>query len=489
MCTDIVMDVKIDRLTFPPSEQAVLRDIDFTVNAGDFIAVVGEPAGGKSILLHGITGAAVKFYNGVLDGKVCVFERDMAEVPLPEVCDFLGFMFQEPQNQIVSISVAEEVGFGIANRGCSRQEIRERTAEALSYVGLTGLEDRATYSLSGGQAQRLVLASILAMKTPILLLDQPGAELDFAGKRELYQHIRRLNREQGITVMMVMDNGIDLTSYANRVFEMKEGRLTEHSPSSYTPHWQYPERIPPEICRDEKIVAVEDVSFSYKGNNVGCSSINAAIYRGEFISLMGKNGSGKTTLIKLIEGLLLPDSGEISVLGHKMTKKTAAEIRRNIGFLFQNPDFQIFSSSVYEEVAFGLRGSSLSEEEKNHRVEEILEMVGLKVLKDIHPQTLSRSQRQKLAFASALVHRPRLLIADEPTAGLSETDSIALMDLLGDFALNGGTVLLVTHDPVLAKIYSDRILVLADHHLVGDYKRERFSEITEEMLLGGGNEE
>ncbi len=170
-------------LTFPPSEQAGLRDINFTVNAGDFIAVVGEPAGGKSILLHGITGAAVKFYNGVLDGKVCVFDRDMAEVPLPEVCDFLGFMFQEPQNQIVSISVAEEVGFGIANRGCSRQEIRERTAEALSYVGLTGLEDRATYSLSGGQAQRLVLASILAMKTPILLLDQPGAELGFCREK------------------------------------------------------------------------------------------------------------------------------------------------------------------------------------------------------------------------------------------------------------------------------------------------------------------
>lgn len=478
------MKVTIDQLTFPPENHAVLRQINFTVNRGDFIAVTGKAASGKSLLLHAITGAAVKFYNGSMEGNIRIFGEDTTEIPLPQICRSVGFMFQEPQNQITAVSVEDEVGFGPANLGCSREEIQKRTAEALRLVGLSGMEQRSTASLSGGQAQRLVLAGILALKTPILLLDQPGAELDPAGKRELYHHIRRLNREQGITVLMVPDNNVDIPSYANRILEVNNGTITERSPAALIKKDIFPKE-PTIRPSEESVISLRNVTYLYKGGQVGCENIHAEIHRGDFISVIGKNGSGKTTLLKLIEGLLLPSRGDICVFGESMTKKGVAKVRRNIGFLFQNPDLQIFASSVKEEVAFALKGHGLSEEEKKQRIHSALSTVGLEHHKECHPQTLSRSQRQKLAFASALIHHPKLIIADEPTAGLGEEDSLVLMELLSDFCGRGGTVLLVTHDLPLAKAYSRRILQMDNHHLIGDYNRPDFADIHAETIMEG----
>lgn len=482
---DPIINATIEKLTFPPSAQAVLREIDFTVNQGDFIAVTGEAASGKSMLLHAITGAAVKFYDGVLEGSIRILGDDVAELPLSKVCRSVGFMLQEPQNQIVSVTVEEEVAFGPANLCCSHREIKERTAEALSFVGLSGMEKRSTMALSGGQAQRLVLAGILALKTPILLLDQPGAELDPAGKRELYHHIRRLNREQGVTVLLIPDSGVDIPAYANRIFQLKNGSLTEHSPESYAPLRPILPQRRPRPEERERVVSLRDIAYTYKNGQLGCEGIHADIFGGEFVSIMGENGSGKTTLLKLIEGLLTPCCGEIHVFGETITKKSAAKIRQSIGFLFQNPDLQIFASSVREEVAFGIKGISLPDGEREERIDSVLSAVGLKEYAQCHPQKLSRSQRQKLAFASALIHRPRLIIADEPTAGLGEADGITLMELLADFCAKGGTVLLVTHDFTLAEAYSHRVLLLDAHHLIGDYSGEELSTAAPALFREG----
>lgn len=484
MKNDTIMKVTIEQLTFPPEDHALLRQIDFTVNRGDFIAVMGKAASGKSLLLHAITGAAVKFYNGCMEGSISIFGEDTATIPLPQICRSVGFMFQEPQNQITAVSVEDEVGFGSANLGCSREEIKKRTAEALGLVGLNGMEKRSTTSLSGGQAQRLVLAGILALKAPILLLDQPGAELDPAGKRELYHHIHRLNREQGITVLMVPDNGIDIPAYANRALEINNGTITERSPADFIKK-DIPKKEQIIHPTGESVISLRNVTYIYKGGQVGCENVHAEIQRGDFVSVIGKNGSGKTTLLKLIEGLLLPSRGNIYVFGERMTKKSAARVRQNIGFLFQNPDLQIFASSVKEEVAFALKGHSLSEEEQEQQIRSVLASVGLEHHEKSHPQTLSRSQRQKLAFASALIHHPQLIIADEPTAGLSEEDSLMLMELLSDFCARGGTVLLVTHDFPLAKAYSRRILQMDNHHLIGDYNCTDFVNIHTEIITEG----
>lgn len=482
-----MMELHLKSLTFPPAETAVLHDIDFSVRRGEFVAVAGKPASGKSMLLHTLTGAAVKFYEGELDGSVTLCGKDQTEIPLPAVCESVGFMFQEPQNQIISVTVENEVAFGVANMELSRQEIAARVTESLGYVGLAGLENRQTTSLSGGQAQRLVLAGILALRTPILILDQPAAELDLAGKRELYHHIRRLNREKGVTVVMVADNGIDVEQYAHRVVVMDGGTIIREFSGSAAFCAKTKVSVPEFHVSDDILIDVNHVSYDYRGGISGCEDISFAVRRGDFLGIMGKNGSGKTTLLKLIEGLLVPQRGDVTVFGERMDRKNAGSIRRRIGFLFQNPDFQIFADTVKSEIAFGLRYSPLTEEEKEQRITNLLETVGLADVAEVHPQKLSRSQRQKLAFATALVHEPQLVIADEPTSGLSEEDSHGLMALLTAFRERGGTVVLVSHDPALVKTYANSIVILDQHRMAGQFARSQFAEIPAELLFQGGD--
>ena len=482
---DTVLELKIKTLTFPGEEAAALKDIDLTVAKGEFLAVTGEAAGGKSLLLHTMTGAAVKYEGGILDGSVALMGKDVMTIPLPAVSEYLGFMFQEPQNQIVSVSVAEEVGFGPANLGCSRREIRRRVEEALAFTGLTGLNARKTTALSGGQAQRLVLAGVLALKAPLLILDQPGAELDQKGRNELYDLIKRLHEEEGVTVVMAMDHGVDVAAYADRVIEMKGGGIArQYTPADFPKPQAVSSRPGPGVSAGEPVLALKDVSYTYKGGVSGCRGISFEVCRGELLTVMGENGSGKTTLLKLMEGLLFPEKGSVKVFDETMTKKSAFALRKRMGFLFQNPDFQIFANTVREEAAFAL-GKDIDPAQKAEKAAAALAKVGLAGLADCHPQRLSRSQRQKLAAASALIHAPEIVIADEPTAGLNGQDSVALMELLADFRAAGNTVIMVSHDPELALAYSDRILLLDAQKVAGCYERIDFPGLAPLLLKGG----
>lgn len=484
---DSVLALDLKSLSFPPAEAAVLSNIQLTIRKGEFLALRGESAAGKSLLLHTMTGAAMKYEGGVLDGSVTLMGKDIMEIPLPAVCKELGFMFQEPQNQIVSVTVAEEVSFGTANLGCSRQEIAERSAEALAFTGLTGLERRKTTSLSGGQAQRLVLAGILALKTPILILDQPGAELDLKGKCELYALIKKLHVEDGVTVIMAMDHGVDIRDFADRIIEVKDGTIAkEYIPAEYIPEDKAKAPVFLPLAQErETVLAIENVSFTYQGSVTGCENISFAVNRGDFLAVMGENGSGKTTLLKLMEGLLFPEKGSVSIFGRAMTKKTAFSLRAKIGFLFQNPDFQIFANTVKEEAAFVLRNKPLTEAEKEAKVMAILTKVGLAPFAASHPQRLSRSQRQKLAAVSALIHEPEIVIADEPTSGLNDQDSRLIMDLLAAFRAKGGTVILVSHDPDLVFAYADRIVLMENHTVAACFGREAFPTAAARLQAGG----
>ena len=411
--------------------------------------------------------------------------KDIMTIPLPAVSEYLGFMFQESQNQIVSANVAEEVAFGPANLCCSRQEIIRRVEEALAFTGLTGLETRKTTALSGGQAQRLVLAGILALKAPILILDQPGSELDQKCRNELYALIKRLHEEEGVTVVMVMDNGIDAAAYADRLIEMKDGVIArQYTSADFPKHQPVSSRPGPGVKPGEKpVMTLKDVSYTYKGGVSGCREISFDVYRGELLTVMGENGSGKTTLLKCIEGLFSPGKGSVKVFGETMTEKTAFALRKRMGFLFQNPDFQIFANTVQEEVTFAL-GKGMNPAQKTQKAAEVLAKVGLSGLADCHPHRLSRGQRQKLAVASALIHDPEIVIADEPTACLNGKDSAAVMDLLADFRAGGNAVIMVSHDPELALAYSDRILLLADQKMAGCYERTDFPGMAPLLLKG-----
>ena len=472
---ETIVNVKIDKLIFPQEEKPALKNIDFEIMQGDFIVITGGVASGKSILLHTITGAIPHYHEAELTGNVTILGQDIKDIRLNQMSDYVGYMMQEPHNQIISLEVYEDVAFGLGNLEIPLHKIDQTVKRALAFVGLAGYESRQTASLSGGQAQRVVLAGVLALNAPLLILDQPTAELDPLGRYELYQRLGQLNITQKLTIILVMDRIEEVLNYANRVFYMLDGEIVkECSPKDY-----YKEQIEHRLGRldyntsfnsnhdkSQGILAeMTKVSYQYHNDLPGCEDINLNIYQGDFLAIIGLNGSGKSTLAKLLIGLLKPSKGEIRVFNQTLTKENLTKTRTQVGFLFQNPDYQIFASTVAEEVGFSLKLRGEQPEVIEQTIDECLNFVGLLDYKEMHPHRLSRGQRQLLALASILVSDPEFIIADEPTSGLDEIQGYMIMDKLFELSQQGKTILLITHDLNMAKDYSNRLVALHNHRI------------------------
>ena len=220
-----IADININQLIFPHAEKPALQNIKFGIYPGDFIVITGEVASGKSVLLHAITGAIPHYHNAELTGTVTILGQDIQDINLNRVSDYVGYMMQEPQNQLISLNVHEEVAFGLANQELPLEQINQTVKTTLALVGLEGYENRQTASLSGGQAQRVVLAGILALNAPILILDQPTAELDPQGRHELYKRLGQFNKSQNLTIVLVMDRIEEVLTYSNRLVTMHHHRL------------------------------------------------------------------------------------------------------------------------------------------------------------------------------------------------------------------------------------------------------------------------
>ena len=470
-----IATIKIEKLVFPNEEKPVLKNIDFKINQGDFIVITGGVASGKSVLLHAITGAIPHYHKAELTGQVTLLGQDVKDIPLNRMSDYVGYMMQEPQNQIISLDVYEDVAFGLGNLEIPLAQIDQTVKAALECVGLTGYEDRQTASLSGGQAQRVVLAGVLALNAPILILDQPTAELDPQGRSELYKRLGLLNKTQKLTIVLVMDRIEEALNYANRVFYLKDGEIVQQtSPEKYYKYQILHRKGRLNVNAPfntkkgkpkELIAEMTKVSYQYKNHLPGCEDLHLEIHKGDFLSVIGLNGSGKSTMAKMLIGLLKPSKGKIKVFNQTLNKKTLTEIRARVGFLFQNPDYQIFASSLEEEVGFSLKLRGERNEVIEQKIDECLNFVGLLDYKKLHPQRLSRGQRQLLALASILVSDPEFIIADEPTSGLDENQGYMIMDKLYDLSKQGKTILLITHDLTMAESYSNRIVAMHNHRI------------------------
>ena len=493
---ETIAKIKIEKLLFPHEEKPALKNIDFEINRGDFIVITGGVASGKSILLHSITGAIPHYHNAELTGEVTIMGQNLKDMRLNRMSDYVAYMMQEPHNQIISLDVYEDVAFGLGNLELPLEQIDQTIKKTLEFVGLTGYENRQTASLSGGQAQRVVLAGVLALNAPILILDQPTAELDAQGRSELYKRLGQLNKTQNLTIVLVMDRIEEVLNYANRVFYIRDGEIVKQ----YSPENYYKDQIEYRKGRlkynssftdygksNEMIAEITNVSYQYKNNLLGCEDINLEIYKGDFVSIIGLNGSGKSTLAKLLIGLLKPSMGEIKVFRQPLNKENLTKIRTQVGFLFQNPDYQIFASTLEEEVGFSLKLRGEQNEVIDQKIDECLKFVGLLDYKKMHPHRLSRGQRQLLALASILVSDPEFIIADEPTSGLDENQGYMIMDKLLDLSKNGKTILLITHDLTMAKDYSNRLIALHNHRIQLDISTRDLDQHLETLKAIGLN--
>ena len=441
--------------TYPGMDTPALQNISFRIETGEAVLIHGPSGSGKSTFLYCLNGLIPHIFAGTSLGSVRVNGFTPPEMPLREIAQTVGTVFQNPESQIFMMRVEDDVAFGCENLLLPREEIIHRRDEALRSMGLWDLRRRETFKLSGGQKQRLAISSIYAMGPRVFLFDEPTTDLDGAGRREFLKIIRTL-KDEGKTIILVEHQYEDYLPLMDRIVTLENGRIANNGTPLNIPVTARKTTAAPAGM----VISLKEISFGYdRGSNV-LNNIDMTIQRGEVVALKGDNGSGKTTLLKILGGILRPLQGKITILD--VSGPTLESLVSHVGFLFQNPDEQLFAQTVAKEVAFG--PSHLG---KKAEVERYLDIAGLKAHPHRHPQTLSRGQRQILAVVSVMAMEPEILILDEPTTGLDSRSWHELFSLLYDFANRKGTVIFSTHNEHAASA-ATRWITLNNGRIISD---------------------
>ena len=504
-----------------------LEGINLTLAPGEFMMLMGPSEAGKSTLAATINGLIPHFHMGKLGGEVVVMERNTKDYSVAQMAELVGMVFQDFEAQLFSTNVELEVAFGPENFAVPREEIKNRIDENLSYVGLEGVRNRPPSTLSGGQKQKLAIASVLALKPQVLVMDEPTTDLDPISKMGVFEITHRLCKRNDLTLLMV-EHETEEALFADRIALIKEGHLIKIGPTReilsdvdlLESLGVMPLGIPrffkavgaPELplnpdegvekfkslnmqinqtaydamVSEEKaalkahntpLIQCKDLSHTYKGEVRALKHVDLEISRGEMVAIIGQNGSGKTTLAKHFNGLLLPTEGEILVNGKPTRDQGIFNLGKSVGYVFQNPDHQIFSEKVFDEVAFSPRIRNFSEEEIKQRVTEALAAVGLEGQEEEDPFTLTKSGRQRVAVASVLASNPDVLILDEPTTGLDYSEQRSMMNMVRQLNENGSTIIFITHHMWVVAEYAKRAYVMKDGDIILEgTTREVFSQ-------------
>jgi energy-coupling factor transporter ATP-binding protein EcfA2 len=500
-----------------------LRGINLVVETGEFLAVMGPIGAGKTTLCLALNGLVPQSTGGIFRGDVWVAGCNTKTHSVAELAIEVGIVFQDPESQLFNITVEDEVAFGPESLGLPADEIERRIAWALGAVGLGDLRDRSPAYLSGGQQRRLALAAVLAMQPGILVLDEPTAGLDPLGRRAILDVIADLRR-QGVTIVIATQDADAVAMLADRVIILEAGVIVlEGTPQSVfaqaerlhnlgvdapdmaelshclgaQPPWltvdqacqalqlgrqesgarsresiscllsPYSCLLSPHSCLPGKGITCENVWYRYETGVQALAGVDLTIYGGEYVALIGANGSGKTTLAKQMNGLLRPQQGRVLLDGRDIRQQSTGQLARQVGYVFQSPDHQIFAPTVREEIAFGPRNLGLERGEVDRRVEDALETFRLTPMAAAPPATLGYGQRRLVTLASAHAMQPEVLVLDEPTVGLDRALTMRLMEWASELHRLGTTVIFITHDMRLAAV-APRCLVMDRGQVVVD---------------------
>ncbi|MCK6540659.1 MAG: energy-coupling factor ABC transporter ATP-binding protein [Anaerolineales bacterium] len=484
-------------------QETAIRNISFEAKPGEVLLIAGASGCGKTTLIRCINGLIPRSYKGDVNGRVLVFGEEVKDWKLSQISQKVGTVLQDPERQILGTKVLNEVAFGLENLNVPRGEILERVDEALRFLKIFHLRERETFTLSGGEKQKVALAGVLAMRPSILLLDEPLASLDPASARDALDTARFL-ADQGMTILMVEHRVEDVMRIQpERVMFMSEGEiryLGEMSGLSKVvnyrevklPAEQIIERAkldpPPaeiqilpgaagtggalsrvEASKEEPLVRFEDVAFGYESSVEVLHGINLEIKRGDVIAVLGPNGAGKTTFVKHAIGLLKPKSGRVLVNGQDTKELSVAQIASTLGYVFQSPSHMLFAPTVREELAFGPANLKHSKEQIEKEVKAALQIVNLADKEQDPPLALSFGQQKRVSIAAILAMQSRILVMDEPTAGQDYQNYMNFMDSILQLP-SFEAILFITHDVDLAVIYSNRVLMINDGRLVADGK-------------------
>lgn len=528
---ETVVAVKDLTFRYEKSDDPVLSDLSLSLDRGEFVLLTGFSGCGKSTLLKTFNGVIPHIQGGDMSGQVVVCGLDTTRYRVHTLARHVGMVFQNPEDQIFSLRVVDEVAFGVENQGLSHQEIVERVDSAMALTGISPLRESLTFALSGGQKQKVSIAANIAMRPEVLVLDDPTTDLDPLSKFEVVRTLAQL-REQSDTTILVAEHDLgELVEVADRLVVMDRGRVVADGPLGRVMATSYDQlvglgiRVPDHlqlacllnaeagVCQDgipvrredvlelvrhfvsadcfrqnrlrrfltsrppqrerpqpradaPVVMAARDLRFSYDRGTEILHGINVEIRQGEFVAIVGHNGSGKTTFTKLLVGLLRPTAGTVYLNGVDSRNVPVEDMVEHIGYVFQNPDNQLFTGTVRDEIMFGLKRRGVPEDEARRRLEEALSIVGLTEAQSRHPFSLSRGQRQRLAVATTLVTYPSIILLDEPTTGQDRTTLEGLLDLMQRLIQEvGATVIMVTHDMDIVAEYATRVLVFRDGNI------------------------
>ncbi len=498
--------IKIENLTFtyPSKEIHSLHDVSLTINQGEFVTICGKSGCGKSTLLRQLKPAIAP--HGIKNGRVYFYGREISKLTHREQAEFIGFVGQNPDNQIVCDKVWHEMAFGLENLSCPNQEIRARVAEMASFFGIQSWFYKNVSELSGGQKQLLNLASVMVMQPSVLMLDEPTSQLDPIAAHDFLETLSRINKELGTTIVLTEHRLEEAFPISDRIIVMENGHIIadgipqevgnvlHESGNDMFEALPTPMRVYYSVLNDEKcpvtvrdgrewlskmqvteckateeqknagdaVLEMKDIFFRYEKEQPDViKGLSVKISEDEFYAIVGGNGAGKTTALSLMMGIAKPYRGKVKISGGK-----------TIAALPQNPQSLFVSKTVLGDLREIADDHAKDEAEK--KIRNVIEFCELYDLLDSHPYDLSGGEQQRAALAKVLLKEPDILILDEPTKGLDAHFKEKLAEILKALQKSGVTIIMVSHDIEFCAKYADRLGMFFDGKIVSEDTPKKF---------------
>ena len=505
--------ISFNHFTFQYDAQAeaTLKDISFDIAKGEKVLILGPSGSGKSTLAQCLNGIIPNIHKGQAQGQVRIDGQDIFKQSIYDKSQLVSTVLQDPDGQFIGLTVAEDLAFALENDCADQSEMKDKVALWAERLDLTSLLNHRPQDLSGGQKQRVSLAGVLIDESPILLFDEPLANLDPKSGQETIDLIDKIHKEVGATTIIIEHRLEDvLYRPVDRILLVNEGELIFNgSPDELLSSTLLLENgireplyvtvlrqlgfdtrsaqnlsqldaldlsdlaLPDRVLKDKKdsssdsILKVEGLSVSYGDNPAIIEDLSFSLKKGERLAIVGKNGAGKSTLAKALCGFV-PSQGKLTYKGQDISQDSIAERSERIGFVLQNPNQMISQTMIFDEVALGLRLRGIEEAEVEERVHEVLKTCGLYSFRKWPISALSFGQKKRVTIASILVLKPEIIILDEPTAGQDYKTYTDIMNFLDSLQKQGHTIVMITHDMQLMLEYSDRCLVVVEGKIIAD---------------------
>ncbi|HEM3669241.1 TPA: ABC transporter ATP-binding protein [Streptococcus suis] len=505
-----IIEFKDFTFRYQAQQEPTLKDIQLTIYQGEKVLIIGPSGSGKSTIGQCLNGIIPNIYKGEHSGSLLLDGQEAFNLSVYDKSLLVSTVLQDTDGQFIGLSVAEDLAFALENDMESQVVMKQKVGDWAERLSLTDLLAHRPQDLSGGQKQRVSLGGVLIDESPILLFDEPLANLDPKSGQDTIDLIDRLHKQEGTTTIIIEHRLEDvLYRQVDRVVLINDGRILfnggpddllrtsllqengirEPLYLSTLRALGYPiaqaERLSSvweidiealniaslptlhfENGEKEALLEVKHLHFSYPNKQV-LTDIQLTIHKGERLAIVGKNGAGKSTLAKVLCGFIQGE-GEILWKGQSIKEDSVKERAERIGYVLQNPNQMISQTMIFDEVALGLRMRGVTEEEIKHRVHHILKVCGLYPFRNWPISALSYGQKKRVTIASILVLNPEIILLDEPTAGQDQRHYREMMEFLDQLNAQGHTIVMITHDMQLMLDYSDRAVVVVDGQIIED---------------------